>query len=108
MSYEEYWYGETSLVWDYIEADKVRQERENAMAWWQGVYVYNALTSALSVCELFRAKGHKPTPYPKQPYDLFPKEKTPEEKEREEEAQRLRAIAYFDSLIAHNKQRRGE
>lgn len=98
MTYEQYWYGDTRLIKDYIEADKYRQQRENAAAWWQGVYVYNALTSALSVSELFRAKGHRPTPYPEKPYEIVKREKTAEELEAEAKAERLKAVAYFDSL----------
>ncbi len=98
MTYEQYWYGETRLVRDYIEADRFRQQRENAVAWLQGVYVYSALTSALSVSELFRAKGHKPTPYPDKPYDIVKREKTADELEQEAEAERLKAVAYFDAL----------
>jgi len=98
MTYEQYWYGDTRLIHDYMAADKIRQERDNAAAWWQGVYVYNALTAALSVSELFRAKGQKPTPYPKQPYEIVKHEKTEEEKEREAEIERLKIVAHFDAL----------
>lgn len=98
MTYEQYWYGEIRLVRDYIEADKIRQQRDNAAAWWQGVYVYNALTAALSVSEFFRAKGRKPVPYPEKPYELVKREKTEEEKERDAQAERMKVVAHFDAL----------
>ena len=107
MSYEQYWNGDTRLVWDYVKADKLRQDRENNQAWLQGMYVYNALTSALSVSELFRGKGRKPSQYPSKPYELFKRDKTEEEKEKEAQNERLRAIAHFDALIKKNKARRG-
>lgn len=110
MTYEQYWYGDPFLVKAYLTADRIRQERENASAWWQGAYIYNALTAALSVSEFFRGKGQKPQRYPAQPYDIRPKTDVDKQvaEAKKAENERLRVIAYFDSLIAANKRRRGE
>ena len=70
-----------------------------------------ALQSALSVSEFFRAKGSKPQPYPKKPYGIWKRSDPQEEAERkakEAEAERHRAIATFDAMIRANKARRGE
>lgn len=111
MTYEQYWYGETWLVHDYIEAERFRLEQREYEIWLQGLYNYEALQSALSVSEFFRRKGAKPMPYPKKPHGVWQR-KDPEREEQEQavkqEQERLRAVAYFDALARANKARRGE
>ena len=111
MSYDEYWYGETWRVHDYIEAQKFRLEQREHELWLQGLYTFNALQSALSVSEFFRSKGSRPIPYPQKPHGVWER-KNPEIEAQKEaqraEAERLKAVAYFDALIRANKARRGE
>lgn len=104
MSREEYWNGnDPAVLREYIEADKLRQERQNGEAWLQGVYIYEALTTALS--NAFSKKGTPPKRYAEKPYDLGIREKTEAEKQREIEEQRKKAYLYFDGLVkAHNQQ----
>lgn len=108
MSYDEYWNGDPYLIYAYYEAEKMRQERQNAEAWLAGMYIAKAVDSVLSQSELFRAKGSKPRPYPSEPFDLHPQGKTEEEKKKEAQNERLRAIAHFNALIRINKARRGD
>ena len=111
MSYDEYWYGETWRVHDYIEAQKFRLEQREYELWLQGLYTFNALQSALSVSEFFRSKGSRPIPYPQKPHGVWER-KNPEVEAQKQaqraEADRLKAVAYFDALIRANKARRGE
>lgn len=110
MTYEQYWYGDTRLVYDYIEAQKFRLEQREYEMWLQGAYFREALQSALSVSEFFRAKGARPTQYPQKPYGVWER-KNPEIEAQKEaqraEAERLKAVAYFDALKRANNARRG-
>ena len=111
MTYEQYWYGDTRLVYDYIEAQKFRMEQREYEMWLQGLYTFNALQSALSISEFFRAKGSKPIPYPNKPHGVWERKNPEIEAEKQAqraEAERLKAVAYFDALIRANKARRGE
>lgn len=111
MTYEQYWYGEIRLAKAYAEAERFRLEQRDYDMWLQGAYVHQALQSALSVSEFFRAKGKKPIPYPEKPFGIWRKRDPQEESERKRkqaEAERLRAIATFDAMIRANKARRGE
>lgn len=111
MTYEQYWYGDTWLVHDYIEAQKFKMEQREYELWLQGLYTFNALQSALSVSEFFRSKGSRPIPYPKKPHGVWER-KDPEIEAQKQaqraEAERQKAVAYFDALIRANKARRGE
>lgn len=111
MTYEQYWYGDTWLVHDYIEAQKFRLEQREYEMWLQGLYNYEALQSALSVSEFFRAKGKQPLKYPQKPHGVWERidpEVEAQKQAQREEAERLKAVAYFDALIRANKARRGE
>ena len=77
MSYEQYWYGDPSLVIAYRDAHKLRIEQANQQLWLQGLYIYNAM--AVIVSNVFAKKGATPQKYIDKPLDLFPKEKTKEE-----------------------------
>ena len=111
MTYEQYWYGEIRLARAYAEAERFRLEQREYDMWLQGAYFKEALQSALSVSEWFRAKGSKPTPYPQKPIGVWKKRDPQEEAQRkakEAEAERLRAVAAFDAMIRANKARRGQ
>ena len=111
MTYQQYWYGEIRLAKAYAEAERFRLEQREYDMWLQGAYVREALQSALSVSEFFRAKGAKPLPYPDKPYGVWHKrdeQVEAERKRKQAEGERLRAIATFDAMIRANKARRGE
>lgn len=79
MSSAEYWDGDNSLPRYFRKAFEMRQENVNHEAWLYGLYVYDAVTSAMS--RLSKNKSdHKC--YADKPYDF-----TPKKEENVEEAQ---------------------
>lgn len=92
MSLDEYWNGDASLVKYYVKAAMLRKELANEMAWIQGRYIYDTITSLWSLLNGF-AKP-KPEPYVKEPYPLTMKDarqrkKAADEKKRKEEQAKL-------------------
>ncbi len=85
MSYEQYWHGDSSLPKYYREAYKKRQEQSNHEAWLHGLYVYDALLSAMSHMNPNKNTHQK---YAEKPYSF-----TPEEVEKEEENKVIEAEA---------------
>ena len=79
MSSTEYWDGDNSLPKYFRKAFKMRQENINHEAWLHGLYVYDALLSAMSHMDQ-KKSNHKN--YAEKPYDF-----TPRKEERVEEAQ---------------------
>lgn len=65
MTYEQFWYGDAELYWAYqtvfINKEIEKQEKENNFAWLQGVYIFNALSAALSNSN--RTKESDPVQY---------------------------------------------
>ena len=107
MSRDEYWHGnDVRVLREYIKADRYRQERQNNEAWLQGMYFFDALSTALANFGL--KKGTPPRKYAEKPYDLGIREKTAAEKKREVEAKRMKAYLYFDGLIKKQNAREGE
>ena len=93
MTATEYWNGDSDLPKYYREAHKKRQENANHEAWLNGLYFYDALTSAMS--HLNQNKSlHKD--YAAQPYS-FSDKKTEKEKKIEAEAQ---AEVWMKSWVA--------
>lgn len=93
MSSDEYWNGAPKLAEAYRKANRLRQEKENGDAWWQGFYIREAVASAISATLSFGKK--KPLPYMKEPVRI-----TPLTKEEKAEAQRKeieKAVRSFDS-----------
>lgn len=82
MSYDEFWHGNADLPRYYRKAYKLRQEKVNQDAWLNGLYVYDALTSAMS--HLSSNKSHHKA-YAEKPYS-FDSKKNAEEKVIEEQA----------------------
>lgn len=83
MSSQEYWDGDADLPKFFREAFKLRQEQLNHEAWLKGLYVYDALCSALSH---LNPKKDSHTQYAEKPYS-FEAEKDDESKKIEAEAQ---------------------
>lgn len=82
MSSAEYWDGDPDLVKGFREAYRMRQENLNHEAWLHGLYVYDAVMSALSHLNT-KKSSHKD--YAEQPYSF--KKKSKEEEKVEAEAQ---------------------
>ena len=100
MSYAEYWEGDPSLVRYFRKAYKIRQEQENNNAWLQGLYVYDAISTALHNVMRGMAKSKPPAKdYAKQPYELYKKEKTKAELAKEVEIEQEKAAAWMENLV---------
>jgi hypothetical protein len=84
MSSAEYWEGDPSLTRYYRKAYKIRQDEINNNAWLQGLYIYDAISTALH--NALRGKNSKAKEYAKQPYNFENTEKSEIEKAKEKAA----------------------
>lgn len=83
----------------YDLAYKMSENRINAHAYSQGVYIAEALKA--TVCNMFRKNGQAPYEYPPEPFRIFPL--TAEEQEDKKEKELQKAIDYFNALAADSK-----
>ena len=103
MSYAEYWEGDPKLTQYYRKAYQMKQEEINYNAWLQGMYIYDATSTALY--NALRGMGKtKPPPkdYAKQPYELYKKNKTEQEKAKEVEIEQEKAAAWMENFVRMN------
>lgn len=91
---EQFWEMNPNRLKPYLKADDLRRERENHLAWLNGLYVYNAVSSALS------AMGKKKHPYLKEPIPFTVGEI--EEAERKKEERMKRQFATFVDGLKRN------
>ena len=102
----EYWEGDSSLARYYRQAYKIKQEQDNFFAWLQGLYIYDAQSTALHNAMRGFNKAKAPVKdYAKQPYELFKKEKTEAEKLREIELEQEKAASWMESLVMSQSHR---
>lgn len=96
MSYAEYWDGDNDLPRYYRKAYKMKQEQINREAWIHGLYVYDALVSAMSHLNQNKSshKNYAAEPYPFTKEDI---EKENEQKVLEAEAQ---AEVWMESWVS--------
>ena len=101
MTYEQYWDGDVFAHKAYREAERLRMNHENQMAWLQGMYIYQAIGALSPVLRAF-SKG-KAKPYLEEPIDLFEEERRKrEEREARERYERIKQkVAEFAK--AHHK-----
>ncbi len=103
MSYAEYWEGDSKLTQYYRKAYQIKQEEVNNNAWLQGMYIYDAISTALH--NALRGMGKSKPPakdYAKQPYELFKKNKTEQEKAKEVEIEQEKAAAWMENFVRLN------
>ena len=103
MSYAEYWEGDASLTRYYRKAYHIKQDETNYNAWLQGLYIYDAVSTALH--NALRGMGkQKPPPldYAKQPYKFGNKVKTEAEKAKEVEIEQEKAAAWMENFVRIN------
>lgn len=99
MSYNEFWYGNPSLVCDYRKAWEIKQKNEEYARWRSGMYFYDALLKVAPVLRPF-AKGRvEPGKYPDRPFPLTEKEA----KEQEEQRERENFFAYVKRMEAESE-----
>jgi hypothetical protein len=103
MSSAEYWEGDPSLTRYYRKAYRIKQDEINNNAWLQGLYIYDAVSTALH--NALRGMGKQKPPakdYAKQPYDFHNKVKTEAEKAKEVEIEQEKAAAWMENFVRMN------
>ena len=104
MSFAEYWEGDPKLTQYYRKAYRIKQEEVNNNAWLQGMYVYDAVSTALH--NALRGMGKTKPPvkdYAKQPYNLNNKVKSEAEKAKEVEIEQEKAAAWMRNFVRANQ-----
>lgn len=98
MTWEQFWEQDSSLVKDYREAYRIRQEEANHTAWLNGLYIYEALCLASPLFRAFSKSGTRAGEYPQKPHEFaVPKRMT----EQERNEQKMRAgMAYMEKMTA--------
>lgn len=96
MSMDEYWNGDPVLAKYYRKAYAIKREKENEDFWLQGMYFYDALSTALY--NTMKSKNAQSKKYAEKPYE-FNKEKTPEEKAKEVIVEQEKAYAWMESFV---------
>jgi len=103
MSYAEYWEGDASLARYFRKAYLIKQEEKNHQAWLQGLYFYDAVSTALH--NAFRDKKTHTKDYAKQPYEFKRREKTEAEKAQEVAIEQKKAAAWMENFVRINQKR---
>ena len=104
MSFAEYWEGDSKLAQYYRKAYRIKQDEINDNAWLQGMYVYDAVSTALH--NALRGMGKSKPPakdYAKQPYEIYKKNKTEQEKAKEVEREQEKAAAWMENFVRINQ-----
>ena len=104
MSYAEYWEGDPKLAQYFRKAYLIKQEEYNNNAWLQGLYIYDAISTALH--NSLRGFGKNKPPikeYAKEPFNFNKKEKTEAEKQREVLVEQEKAAAWMENFVRINK-----
>lgn len=100
MTPEEFWHGPPELARAYREKAEIERDYQNQLAWWQGLYIYDALSvikaQALSKDQREAEKYN----YPQEPYRIKPYTEEELRQKQEEEAKKARehAIAQFNLM----------
>ena len=103
MSYAEYWEGDPKLAQYYRKAYHIKQEEINNNAWLQGMYIYDAVSTALY--NALRGMGKTKPPvkdYAKQPYEFKNKVKSEAEKAKEVQIEQEKAAAWMENFVRIN------
>lgn len=79
MTKEEYWDQDCLLVKPFREAQRLRDEREDAMAWLQGRYIYDALRQVSPLFHDFTKGRPKENPYYEKPLMELARERKEQE-----------------------------
>ena len=106
MSFAEYWDGDPKLAQYYRKAYQIKQEEINNTAWLQGLYVYDAISTALH--NAFRGMGKFKPPardYAKQPYNFGNKVKSEAEKAKEVQVEQEKAVAWMENFVRINQKK---
>ena len=103
MTEEQYWDRDCCLTKYYRQAEEIRTEKANQMAWLQGKYVYDAIACVSPILRDFTKKGTKPLPYPDTPYPIN-KASVEDTKKKKEEKNYAKAKQYMEAyMVQYNK-----
>ena len=106
MSFAEYWEGDPLLAQYYRKAYRIKQEEINNNAWLQGMYVYDAMSTALHNALRGFSKQKSPAKdYATQPYDFKGKAKNEAEKAKEVEVEQEKALAWMENFVRINQKK---
>ncbi|MEG0898503.1 MAG: hypothetical protein RSF40_02180 [Oscillospiraceae bacterium] len=98
MTSAEYWDGDCLLTQSFRKSFDIKRENENENAWLHGLYVYNALSTAIG--NAFGNKDGKNTStYPQKPYSFDEQDNIERKKELQKEQEELQAEAWMHSLV---------
>lgn len=114
MTHEQYWQGDPWLVWTYTKAHELNREMRNQEMWMQGMYFYQALSTALANfgnALAGKRRAHKTHDYLKEPIRIRPltdEEKLQERiRVREEQARKWhQAVALVQQHERQNAKRK--
>ena len=98
MTYDQYWYGDVCMVRAFYQAEKIRRQNADEMAWLHGLYVYQALTATVGN---IGNKGKK-IEYPQEPL-YKPEPITKIDKKKQEEQDAIFAKAWMSQLVEVGK-----
>lgn len=89
MTYNQYWYGNVLMVYDYQKAEMLRRERRNQEMLLQGLYFYRALGGFR---ELLGRPAFSKEPVKIYPYDMEVYPLTQEETDRQKARQEAKQL----------------
>ena len=101
MSYDDYWYGNPTMVRAYLKADKLRQERANEHAWLNGIYIMKALDAVVG--NMFRKSSAQAAQYPSKPIPLYSSEEEKKAKEEDDDSDAVFAMAWMQNMVQAGK-----
>lgn len=97
MTHEQYWNDDPWLAKVFREAHKMRTEMRNQELWLQGLYNFQAFSTALgNFSQAFSKHKNKPQRYLEEPIRITPK--TEEEERQEKIEARKKVIEYFSNF----------
>lgn len=104
MTYEQFWYGDCTLVKPYRQAFEMKQDRENQRLWLQGRYFYDAICAASPLFR-FSMKGGKieAMPYTEEPYPRNAKQARELQERKDKEAMEKMRVDMEAKMAAWNK-----
>ena len=106
MSFAEYWEGDPKLAQYYRKAYLIKQEEINNNAWLQGVYIYDAVSTALhNALRGFSKQKIPAKDYATKPYDFRHKPKTEAEKAKEVATEQEKAAAWMENFVRINQKK---
>lgn len=87
VSANEFWNGDPTLLKYYAERHRIAVEQQNEQMWLQGVYFYEAISTALA--QAF--SKHTNAKYPEKPHRLTPLSEDEQELENKKKVEEFRA-----------------